>query len=233
MRTHLKFKSNSLDFPFKRFASSLVIVMVASVLLVFVVLLGKDIIISEWNKYKNNQNNKVIFESKKEVLSNVSSQVFNKSELVAIAMPDKNPVLWVISQLKNYLSENSNVLIKSLAVDIGEKNLTDINTLLVRIEIEAKDISGVLSMIDYLQKVLPITKVSDVSTEIGDLNVKSKVIILVYWSEYPTKLTNITESISSINQDEMEILNFVAQLKPPVFKVLSPSVPSIRENPFN
>ncbi|MCS7092488.1 MAG: hypothetical protein NZM26_04000 [Patescibacteria group bacterium] len=234
MDTYIRFNySNNFSFLFRKFAGSIVLATVILVLFVVIFSIGNKIISAEWENYKKNQQTKEILVKRKETLSNISQNAFDKSQAIAIALPDKNPILWTISQIKIYLTENPNTLIKSFVVGGEDKSLSDINALTFTVEIESKDISSIIDLIDYMQSVSPIVKVQSLNTDSNDLVAKSKIVMSVYWSAYPAKLDNINQSIFSLNQEEIEVLNSVAELKQPVFSSLSPSVPSIRENPFN
>lgn len=233
MEPKIKFTSSSMSLPLGRFAGSLGLATVVAVLLVVIVVMGRQFITTEWDSYQKSQADKKVYEKKKDTLSSVSPSVFDRSGPSALAMPEKNPLLWSISQIKSYLSQNEDLTITSFKAESEGTSLPEITSLQYSIDIEATDIQSIIGLMDHIQSISPITRINNVKTEITTAGVKSKITLSVFWSPYPTKLSDISEPIVSINEQETEILNVIASLKQPAFSVLSPSAPSIRENPFN
>ena len=93
-------------------------VMVVPIILITVLILlsilaakiGISKVNSQRKKLTAAQRNETIFKQKQEILQEVQGEVLSLADLSASAVPNKNPALAVISQLKNLASSRSVVL---------------------------------------------------------------------------------------------------------------------------
>lgn len=232
MNLNIKFTYKRFNFFSLRFGIYFGSVIFVSCLILATFLMGSNIIAIKWADYKKNQNSKDFLENKKETLLNVSSIYFDKSSMIAMAVPDSKPILFVISQLKSFFLENRDVIANSFLIESEEKYIDDIYVLRFKIEVESSSIQKIFSLINYMHKIVPIVKVQRVDSDVSNLTVKSKIFMSVYWSSYPDRINKIDEQILNIDQKDLDIFDLIASFKQPTFSVLSPSTNLNRNNVF-
>lgn len=228
----IKFTHKRFSFLSLRFGIYFLGVIFVSCLIFATFFMGSNVISIKWTDYKKNQKNKEILEKKKETLLDVSSIYFDKSNMIAIAIPDSKPILFVISQMKSYFLENKDIIANSFFIESEEKYMDDIYVLRFKIEVESDSIQKIFSLINYMHKILPIVKVQRVDSDISNSIVKSKIFMSVYWSSYPDKINKIDEQILGIDQKDLDIFDLIAGFKQPSFSILSPSTNLNRNNVF-
>jgi hypothetical protein len=218
---------------FLRFTGSFVAIVTITLLLVVGSIMGYNILTTYYTTYKTSITENQLLTQKRDALKEVQPSVLDLSGDTAIALPDRNPLLWTLSQLKAYLENQESVVITKFSLE-GETPLTEsVKSLPFTFELRALSVDDVLALTDYVSTIAPITKVDVVTlTQSGEF-VNAKVVMSVYWSAYPTELSGITQPVTSLEQSDMDTLAQLSGLVKPAFGVLSPSAPTVRENPFN
>lgn len=145
------------------------------------------------------------------------------------ALPDGNPSLYLVSQLKQMTGVSPVVV---LDLNLGKGTVAgDLSAVSVNFNI-AGSVNDVISFYQELSKLAPmiIFNAFDISGDSASVSVETRAES--YYSDYPDQLPPITQPISKISSSEMQILEEISTLTPPTFTKLDPSGPFTRENPF-
>ncbi|MBI4157838.1 hypothetical protein HY502_03250 [Candidatus Woesebacteria bacterium] len=166
---------------------------------------------------------------KSEILKSLESAVLEQADLTSFAIPNKNSSFAVVSQLNKLAQENS-VLITNLRIgtETKEANLSssDLNF----------DVEGVSpSVLNFLQGIAgiaPITLTDKVQVNESLGVTRATVRLKAFWAEFPATLPAVSEAVSDLTPEEVEILSKIVNLTPPDFVYLEPQEPREKTDPF-
>ena len=171
-----------------------------------------------------------VLQQKESLLRQIEPEISSQVDVLANVVPEKNPALIMISQLKN-LALVSGVTITTFK--IGAQNDTGV----VSFVDLSYDADGALSsIIPFLNTVKTLAPISTIETakinQQGGL-ASANVRIRVYFAGYPTKLPSLTEAVNQLTSEEETLLDTLSGLSLPSFTTLTPQEPTVRESPFN
>jgi hypothetical protein len=202
------------------------------VFFIFVVPTSYSQITSRIQSFKSNQEVEDVLTKKLAVLENTSPEVLEKSPQTVIVLPDKNPVLSLISQVKEIaITQNS------LVSEVKTGSITEIEENLHRIEftvgIDAPDFITIAKIVDEIGKRAPVSSVDLLEMQ-DQLTIKhANLQVSAYWSPLPDSLPAVTDPLSALSPDELALLNQISSFSAPQFSTLSPEADTQRENPFD
>lgn len=171
-----------------------------------------------------------VLAQKENLLRQIETEISSQVDVLANVVPEKNPALIMISQLKN-LALVSGVTITTFKIgaqnDAGVVSFVDVSY----------DADGALtSVIPFLNTVKTLAPISTIETakinQQGGL-ASANVRIRVYFADYPTKLPSLTEAVNELTDEEKGLLDTLSGLTLPTFTTLTPQEPAVRESPFN
>lgn len=171
-----------------------------------------------------------ILQDKVDTLSEFRKIVTNETvNSLNAALPETNSALLMLSHVKT-LAQKHSLVFSNLDVTTPsqEENL---------FKVELKfDLDGsfeqVISFLRDLKFYAPINNVQDVEFVSGTDISRSTVSVVVYFAEYPSKLPALTEPITNLTPNEMEILRTLEGLIIPDFVDLEATQPNLRGSPF-
>lgn len=165
-------------------------------------------------------------------LTQINPSDLSKSEAAYIALPPQNPSATVIAQLKK-LAIDRNITLDTITVSGSD---TDAEIASGTIEIKGEGENGnIFSFLRDLEGLAPLinvdrTKLTSVTSDATQM----QLTVHTYWAKFPEKLPAITESISGLSDEEVNVLTKLASLTPPTFTQLSPTASEAgRTNPFS
>jgi|GEM_PF-2382256 len=221
------FRTASFEYIFKPLA-----ILVTMLILVIVVL---NIAFSRVNAQKENiakeEKNQEILLNKRDLLTALKSESLSYADFTTTALPNGNPALIFLSQLKS-VSEEHSVTIQNLTAGAETSNKTGVQLLDMSFDVEGQ-VLDVLRFLKTLEtEIAPIATVSNARvTELAGA-ARAETSVFVYFSEFPTKLSALTEPITEFTNEEVDLLNTLTNLRQPAFLELEPKVEGIRINPF-
>lgn len=172
-----------------------------------------------------------ILTTKEGLLREVQTSVLSQADLTVSAVPPKNPVLAVISQLKN-LSLAAGITLSNLKAGSGSKEQGGLST--VEISFDAEGTFGaVLSFIRTISSFSPLTTVEKVSLTQTAGAARATISLRSFWAPFPEKIPSITEPISDLSNEEKKTLSKIQSLTPAPYTVVSPAGPGQRGDPFS
>lgn len=193
---------------------------------------GYSRITKQLSEYRSAQGSEKVLSDKLEILRQVEAEISTGAESTVIALPNKNPGIFSISQLRLLSSENGFVIENlELANELRDQ---DVDKMDLKMDLVGQDLPSVVNFLTNIQALAPIMTISEVNIEVEkEGGWLTKMQVSIYWSSLPTTLPKIDERTQGLTQQEVQILTKVSNLKPPLFSVLEPSLPRSRSQPFN
>ncbi len=165
-------------------------------------------------------------------ISEVEQSILDSSTLASVAMPESNPLLPVISQVKTQSSLKglflTNIKTGSEASDKGGLKRIDVS-----FDIEGPRNQVMLFLID-IQRIAPISLLDKVKVNETSGVARANVTVRSFWSELPKTLPPATEPFKELSSDEISVLLNTTQLIQPTFiEIDAQEVTEVRPNPFS
>src|SRR4030042_5533494 len=186
-------------------------------------------------EFKSAQSQEVVLNAKLDSLKSISLDTLDPKDITVIALPSKNPAIWVVSHVRR-LSSESDIEILKMSVE-RSKDTEKFKNSSIEFEIDAKDYPTLLTYINNLTKILPLTSLDTVSVkrssgQEGDV-FKGDIAASFYWSDFPKTLPPISEPINELTGEDLNIISLISGFVQPSFIELSPNEPQERLQPYN
>ena len=208
----------------------IILITVLIILSFFAAKIGISRANSQRGKLAAAQRNETIFKQKQEVLQEVQGEVLSLADLSTSAVPNKNPALAVISQLKILASSRSVVLSN---LQVGSKSGTEKGMSRVDIGFDVDgDFSSVLDFLQDTSKIAPISQIEKIEINQTVGVTRANTTLVSFWAPFPKKLPPLTEPAKDLSAEELSLISSLSELTPPVFLEITPSTPSVRADPF-
>lgn len=174
--------------------------------------------------------NESVLAERVSVLQEVSGTVTTQAKAADAAVPNINPGLLTLSQLKQLASKTSVTVVDfgigSEIRDVG--GLTRVETTIV---VEGS-FANVVSFVSQINTVAPIAVPGKIRiTSAGGLS-RASVTASSYFAPLPTKLPSLTEPVTKLTSAEADVISKISSLSQPAFLELAPQPPAPRPNPF-
>lgn len=179
---------------------------------------------------KKAQSDQTILNQKLGTLTNVPENVILGAQNATIAFPESNPSVVLLSQIRSLSQANSvrigNIKSGSEVADSSGLQRVDVSF----------DITGgrgeVIQTILDIQNLAPITVLDKVKiNETGGL-ARSTVSVKSFWAPLPTKLPALTEKVTDLNANEVNLLELINGLRMPDFSTITASDGAGKSDPF-
>lgn len=200
--------------------------------LVLVIPFGISQIKTLLNKISQEKMSQDVLAQKLDLLTNVRDNDVYQTNVLAVAIPDSNPALLSLFQMKNLAGRNGLII-----SDVKGSGETKDKTGLSRTDISF-DLSGsraqIFSFLSEVSNVSPITVVVKFKMNESGESVLANVTVRSFWASFPTKLPVVDEPENDLTNDEKNLLTKVSSLiQPSFFEVPAESESSGRSDPFN
>ena len=192
--------------------------------------IGWDRIVGLWKDRSEAMNQEAIYQEKLNTLSQFSVSG-NDTNSASVAIPPSDPALFTLNQLKKIAESNEIFVLSSKLNAAVPGSDLDIHTSSLTLEINATDISKIISFIQSVALIAPVSNVTKIDLE-GGGPFEGEITVVAYWSSLPDKLPALTEPVVELSALDTETLKVIQGLVSPDFVALSPSSPRVRENPF-
>ena len=171
-----------------------------------------------------------ILQQKENILRQIEAAVPLQVDILANVLPEKNPALIMISQIKN-LAAVSGTTITTFKIgaqnDSGDISFVDLN-----FDLEG-GLREIVSFMNSIKALAPLSTINKAKINQAGGIASANVTIKVYFAGYPTKLPSLTEAASDLTEEEKSLLGTFSTLTLPTFTTLTPQEPVSRENPFD
>ena len=142
-----------------------------------------------------------------------------------VALPQKNPILFVISQMKN-LSNEKLLVLENFSLGKGTSESIKVSFSIYG------DLEQLVSFTRDTQNLSPVTTLNQVKIAFADEMATFDTSLNTFWAPYPEKIPSVSEPIVKLTSEENETLKSLSSLIPPAFSVTSPTGPYPRVSPF-
>lgn len=199
---------------------------------IFVAGLSYNKVTSEWSSYKSLNEDIKKLEDKKNSLQAVGASLKASIEVPALALPEKNPTVWAIANIRNLAIENT-AIPSGLKLQSGSQDIEGISDNQLTFRLQTNDFDSILNFFKALSKTLPLVTLKSLNIASDqESGIVADAQITIFNSKYPEKLPNIEAPVTTLTQKENELLNQIAGYKIPDFTNLLPSNEN-KENLFN
>lgn len=211
--------------------SSLSPLIIVGILFALVGQFGISKVVDVRNQIAKAEKDQAILTQKLTLLKSISGTINESTRTSLAVLPDTNPSLIMMSQLKIISSSNS-VLIS------GVKSGTPINDSsgLFHVDISFQ-VSGtrsqVISFLNNISLIAPITIVDKVKITESAGAVRADVTTKSYWSSLPKTLPVMTSPITDLTTAEKKIVTDIGSLTQPTFVNVPSSSESGKIDPFS
>lgn len=173
---------------------------------------------------------KVLLE-KQSILSEIQGNILAQADLSLQVLPDQNPALAIISQVKTLAFERGLILTKiNAGAETEEEN--GFSKVDVTVEMQGTP-SLVMDYILVLKQIAPLVNIGKVNITGAAGSTQATLTITGYWSALPSEIASVSSPINDLTQEEVDLLEEFSGRLFPTFVVSAPQEPAIRENPFN
>lgn len=171
-----------------------------------------------------------ILEDKVEVLRRIEGVVLNQADISALAIPENNPGVLMLSQVSQK-AESSGLIVSDGKTVGSPKAQDDMSTMNLLITLEG-ELKETVTLAKEISGLAPLSTINIVrfTKESGALAME--LDLSVYWGDFPTLLPPLTEPIKTLSQNEAVMIADLGILKKPVLVELEASSPTTREDPF-
>jgi hypothetical protein len=195
-----------------------------------VVRVGLSRVSSQRAELQKASKNETILAQKQNVLQALEEDVLSYADTAILAVPEKNPSLIALSQLK-ILGESKGLLIDNIEIGNSVKDKSGGYKAIVSFEVEGA-FDQVLSYLTSIKTFAPLTIIDRAEITQAGGAVRASVDAVVYWASLPTKLPALSEPVKELSASETNIITELSTLEPPLFTEVLPSAPSGRLDPF-
>lgn len=183
------------------------------------------------NQIANAKTDQEILMQKLDILRGIESNGQESSNLVVAALPDSNPSLLVVSQIKLLAGKEGLTVsrLKAGTPAVGTSGLSSVN---ISFNVVGSR-SQVESFIKGINLIAPITIVDKVKitesspgTSLGIVSLKS------FWSPFPTKIPAVSQPLTDLTPAEKQTLQQLRTLSQPIFSQI-PAGQGGKSDPFS
>lgn len=163
-------------------------------------------------------------------LRTLGGELGSNSVASTYALPESNPVLAAMSQLKLAAAQNV-ISMSSLKSGAGAKGNGGISSVDISFEAVGPK-EGILAFVNGLTKVAPIMQLNKLKLSETGGQTRAAISIRAYFAELPTKIPAVDSPVKLLTADEEETLMTVTALTPPQFSEVLPSAAG-KTDPFS
>lgn len=171
-----------------------------------------------------------VLKEKEELLKSVDADISEQASLVNLVLPEKNPVLFAMYQIKA-LGVDRQISLSNIKVSLLVTEGSGLHKIEIKFDLEG-NMEEIINYIGALKSVAPLIIVDKVDFQIKELTASASVSIKSFWSPFPEKIPSLTQPISDITAEEKDILSSLFSLKTPPFYELIPQELTERPDPF-
>lgn len=208
------------------------VIAVSIIFILYALQNGYSTIRTQLTNLTTNKDTERLLRDKADLLRKMPPGILDSSNAVVVGLPEKNPGIFMISQMKTLATPDQMILQK---VDLRDESkfVDTVSKMQFTGEFLAVDYPSLINFLNGLYGVAPISTLESLETELVAGQIKGELKASVYWSPLPKELPPLTEALKELTPEEQSLLGSLSSLKLPDFSVITPGSPSERENPFN
>ncbi len=183
------------------------------------------------NKITKSQKDQLILVQKLDLLKTLGSTASSSIESVSNALPETNPSLAVISQIKNLAVQNG-VVVANVKGGAEVKDNSGLSRADISFEVFGPRIQIIL-LAKTVSQIAPVTLMDKIKISENAGSARANISVRSFWAPFPTKLPALTEAITDLTADEKKTLGLTVNLIQPQFTEFPPSEGGGKADPFS
>lgn len=164
---------------------------------------------------------KNILADKLNTLRSLAPNLATSSEISSIALPEKNPALVTLSQIKNLATQNV-VALSNIRTSSSAGGTASLLSTSLSFEVTGPS-QGIISFLNGVHNIAPITIVNKIKLNETGGTTQAEVTVSSFWAALPTQIPAVDQAVNTLTPDEQTVLNNLSSLTQPQFSNLSPS----------
>lgn len=176
------------------------------------------------------QANEATISQKLNLLQTISGAAATGAISATAALPDSNPSLTVISQLK-FIAAQSGVVLSSIKSSVGPLNSAGLTEADISFTADGASFQ-IFGFLDGTAQIAPITIVDKVKMVESAGAVRADINVKSFWAPLPKTIPNITQPITDLSANEKLTLTKINALIQPTFVQVTPSQGGVNTTPF-
>lgn len=215
----------------KQIIKSVAPFLIAIVLFIIVGKFGISQISNIRSKIKTAEKKHSTLSQKLNILRSISQVSSDWADLTVYALPESNPSLQLLSQLR-LISSNNSVILSEMRISSGaprSENLSTINSSFT--VLGTKD--SVIAFCNDLGKIAPITIISRIELSDQGGITQADVTTATFYAGLPKSIPSVTQQIIDLSDSEKELISQIEDLQTPIIgQSFSPSTEGLNSAPF-
>jgi len=183
------------------------------------------------NQIEATKSDQKILTQKLDILRKIEDTGEQSSNLVVVALPDSNPSLFVVSQIKLLAGKNGLTIggLKASSPAVGTTGLSTVNISFTL----AGSRSQIESFIKGVSSFAPITIVDRIKiNESGPGISMGGITLKSFWAAFPTKIPAVSQALADFTPAEQQTLQDLRSLTLPIFSQV-PAGQGGKSDPFS
>ena len=204
--------------------------LVVIILFIFVGNFGVSKVIDVRTQIQSANASQATLTQKLNLLQTLSGVASSEAPLAASAVPDANPTLSVISQLK-ILALEGGIVLTGIKSTSGVSTTNGMNEAAISFTAEGA-IPSIFSFLASTAKVAPIMIVDKIAMTEASGSITTDISIKSYWADLPKTIPSVDAPVTDLTVTERDTLTKVVSLTQPSFTEVTPSQGGTNPNPF-
>lgn len=172
-----------------------------------------------------------VLQQKIDILGEIESDSLFSSDLSLNALPETNPSLVVISQLKKLASDNG-VIFSNIKTGIEMPDKLETKKVSVDFEVGGPR-ELVTQFLRSIKNISPLALIEKIKISESSGLTQAQVSVEVFWASLPKNLPTLSEAIEGLTVEEKETLGSLSSLIQPVLFELPVAEDGSRIDPFS
>ena len=185
---------------------------------------------AQFRNLEDSKKTENILQEKVNVLRRIEGVLLNQADITALAIPEKNPGVLMLSQISQK-AESLGLIVADRKTVSSPRPIAGMSSMKLVVVLEG-ELPTMINLAKEIKELAPLSTINVVRINEEGKTLSMEVDMAVYWGDFPTLLPPLTEPIKTLSQNEEMMVSDLGKLEKPAFVELEASAPQPRENPF-
>jgi hypothetical protein len=215
----------------KKIIMSLTPLIVIVILFIVVGQFGISRIIDIKKQIQDSEKDLVVLTQKLDILRSLSGSVSQDVQVSSVVLPDTNPSLIAMTQIK-VMGSNNGIVVSGFKSGSAKDNPTGVSSVDILFQAVGTR-TQIIAFLKDVSKFAPITIVDKLNITESSGTTQADVSVKTFWSALPKSIPEITSPITDLTAAEKKVLTDVEMLTKPTFFSVPANEGGGRADPFN
>ena len=201
---------------------------VVIILFVIVGKFGMSQISAVTNQVKEAKKTESVLSEKLKILRSASGTSTANALAASSALPDANPSILTVAQLKNLASQDL-IILKSIRTNLVNNSTSGLPYVNISMEVSG-DQEQLVKFVKDVGTIAPISFVDKMELSEDKGSISSTLTVKSYWAPLPSTIPTVTQSVTALTASEQALLSQITTLSQPILMAM-PSATSSGTNP--